>query len=276
MNILFCGDNKIQDGLLISIISLMKYANESLKIYVLTASSFAGSKKYVPISDKSIKLLNMLIKQQNVESSVVKIDITELTERVPPKANQNTRFTPNCMLRLYADEVDSLPDKILYLDTDVVCCSDFSDFYNQDISDYEVAGALDRYGKWLFHNEYLFFDYINSGVLLLNLKAIRKSGLFTKCRLLCQNKTMFMPDQSAINKLSVSKKITKKKYNEQNKLTDNTVFRHFTTKFKFFPYIRIISIKPWETQKDYKELNNAQFEDVIDNYQLQVRRFQNE
>ncbi len=32
-----------------------------------------------------------------------------------------TRFTPCCMLRLFADEILELPDKILYLDNDVIC-----------------------------------------------------------------------------------------------------------------------------------------------------------
>lgn len=32
-----------------------------------------------------------------------------------------TRFTPCCMLRLYADRIPELPDRLLYLDTDVLC-----------------------------------------------------------------------------------------------------------------------------------------------------------
>ena len=38
MNILYCGDKNIIDGLIISILSLLKNTNEILNIYVLTAS----------------------------------------------------------------------------------------------------------------------------------------------------------------------------------------------------------------------------------------------
>ena len=37
MNILYCGDRGIEDGLIISILSLLKNVKEELNIYVLTA-----------------------------------------------------------------------------------------------------------------------------------------------------------------------------------------------------------------------------------------------
>ena len=74
-----------------------------------------------------------------------------------------------------------------------------------------LHGSLDYYGKWFFKNKKIRFNYINSGVLLLNLKKIRETGLFKKAREMCQNKKMFMPDQSSLNKLSVGKKIEKRK-----------------------------------------------------------------
>lgn len=260
----------MRDGLLISILSLLKYSNSPLKIYVLTAHLRTENHEYFPIEDADINLLTQLVESSSPESSLTKIDITELMEAEPPIANENTRFTPNCMLRLYADEVAELPDRILYLDTDVVCCKDFSDFYYQDLTGFEMAGTLDRYGKWFFHNKMTFFDYINSGVMLLNLAFIRQDGLFTKCRKLCQNKRMFMPDQSAVNKLTGAKKIVPNIYNEQKKLTDETVFRHFTTSFKFFPYLKVVTVKPWETKKNYLERDNASFEEIIDDYKLLV------
>ena len=36
MNILYCGDNNIKDGLIISILSLIKHTNEELNVYVFT------------------------------------------------------------------------------------------------------------------------------------------------------------------------------------------------------------------------------------------------
>ena len=36
MNILYCGDENIENGLIISILSLLKNVNQKLKVYVLT------------------------------------------------------------------------------------------------------------------------------------------------------------------------------------------------------------------------------------------------
>ena len=44
---------------------------------------------------------------------------------------------------------------------------------------------------------------------------IKDTELFKKCREMCQNEEMFMPDQSAINKIAIAKKIEARKYNEQ-------------------------------------------------------------
>ena len=45
-----------------------------------------------------------------------------------------------------------------------------------------LLGSLDYYGKWFFKNKKIKFNYINSGVLLLNLKKIRETKLFKKAR----------------------------------------------------------------------------------------------
>lgn len=68
------------------------------------------------------------------------------------------------------------------------------------------------------------------------MKKIRETELFKKAREMCQNKKMFMPDQSSLNKLSVGKKIEKRKYNEQRRLKKDTVFQHFTTSFRLLPF----------------------------------------
>ena len=100
----------------------------------------------------------------------------------------------------------------------------------------------------------------------MNMSNIRKSGLFEKCRSLCRDKKMFMPDQSALNKLAVKHKVPAK-YNAQGKIKPDTVFKHFTTFFKFFPYIRAVTVKPWHTDKLHNELKIFEFDDIIEEYQ---------
>lgn len=270
MNILYCGDENIEEGLIISIISILKNIKEELKVYVLTINNIENENiKIKGISESYIDFLDKRVKKENKNNFVKKIDITDLFIKEIPVKNLNTRFSPCCMLRLFADEIKEIPDKILYLDTDVVCRQDFTEFYNQDIANYELVGVLDYYGKWFFNKNIknIFkFNYINSGVLLLNMAKIKETKLFEKCRKMCVEKKMFMPDQSAINKLVTLKKIAPRKYNEQRKMHKDTVLQHFTTSFRFFPWFHALTIKPWNIDRVHKELKIRDYDSIFEEY----------
>lgn len=266
MNILYCGDKNIEDGLMISILSLLKNCKEAIQVYVITMSAEWNGKNYEPVADEMIRILDKRVKGENKESFVVKFDVTEEFAKEMPSINMETRFTPYCMLRLFADEVEGLPDRILYLDNDVICRQDCSEFYHQDIEHHELVGVLDHYGKWFYHNHYLKFDYINSGVLLLNMKMIKETGLFRKCRKMCQEKKMLLPDQAAINKLATSKKALPRKYNEQRRLHKNTVMQHFTTTFRLFPRLHTVTIKPWQVTKLHQKMKIFEYDDILNEY----------
>lgn len=250
MNILFCGDRNVQDGLLIAVLSLLENTQEHLDIYVLTLDMSMNGRIYSPIEQTFVDYLNETVSAQYDDRLYIKlIDTTDLFKDETPDANLSTRFTPCCMLRLFADKIDEIPDRILYLDTDVICRRDFGDFYYQNMDGVEIAGVLDYYGRWFFRKNIFKRDYLNSGVLLMNMCKLRKTGLLSSCRHMCTTKQMFMPDQSALNKLSVSKRICERKYNDQRRLHSDTVFQHFTTHFKFFPYVRTETVKPWQTEE---------------------------
>lgn len=266
MNILYCGDGKIEDGLIISALSLAKVVKEPLNIYVITMKLELNGKNFAPVSESVISFLGDYLKKYNSESSIKLIDATAFFEANRPEKNMETRFTPFCMLRLYADQIADLPDKILYLDNDVICRLDCSDFYNQDINNYEIVGVLDHYGRWFFRNNLFKADYINSGVLLMNLKKIKETGLFEKCRNMCKSKKMFMPDQSAINKLAIFKKIEPRKFNEQRRLYKNTVLQHFTTSFRFLPWFHKLTVKPWQIEEVHKKLNLYEYDELLEEY----------
>ena len=64
MNILYCGDTNIVDGLIISILSLIKYEKDALNIYVFSMD-YENSKG---VSKKAIQKLDDLVKSVNKES----------------------------------------------------------------------------------------------------------------------------------------------------------------------------------------------------------------
>ncbi len=276
MDILYCGDEKIEDGLILSILSLMRTVEEPLHIYVLTMEIQVGEKKYHAIPPAFTAALDRAVKEISGENFVVLFDLTELFCEEIPEANMDTRFTPYCMLRLFADKISELPDKVLYLDNDVICRRDCSGFFHQDIFEYEFAGVPDYYGRWFFRRNIFKMDYQNSGVLLLNMRMLRRTGLLQKCRQLCAEKKMFMPDQSALNKLSVSKKRMPRRFNEQRKLHEDTVLQHFTTSFRFFPWFHIVTVKPWEIEKVHSRLKLHEYDGLFDTYRHLVADIQKE
>ena len=266
MNILYCGDKNIADGMIISVLSLLEHNAEPLNIYILTAGVQTESRRFEAMPAGFAEFLGREVGKRSMESSVHLIDITGLFNEQKPAANMETRFTPCCMLRLYADLVEELPDKMLYLDNDVICRADISGLYHRDMAGCEVSGVPDHYGRWFFRNNIFRMDYLNSGVLLLDLGLIRQTGLFEKCRRRCQEKKMFMPDQSAINKLAQKKDILPRRFNEQRKLHSDTVFQHFTTSFRFFPWFHTVSVKPWNIEGMHQTLRLHEYDELLEQY----------
>lgn len=160
-----------------------------------------------------------------------------------------------------------MPDRLLYLDNDVICREPFDDFYYQDLTGVQVVGVLDHYGKWFFHHQMRMADYINSGILLLNLPEIKRTHLFAKARHMVATHRMFMPDQAAINRLSRAKKIAPRRFNDQRRLHHDTVFQHFTTSFRFFPWFHILTVKPWQINNVHNDLQLHEYDDLLEEYQ---------
>lgn len=254
-------------GLLISILSLLKETQEPLHITILTAFMQNDARKFYPLSQQTVTELDALVKRANPQNGVRRVDVTALVAAMPPSANLNTIFTPCCMLRLYADQVPGLPDHLLYLDTDVICRRNPDYFYHQNLAHVELAGVLDHYGRWFFHQSWDRFDYLNSGILLLNLPEIRRTRLFARSRQLCQNREMFMPDQSALNQLVTHKWVLGRQFNEQRQLRPDTVFQHFTTSFRLFPWLHTLTVKPWDVDEMHSKLKLHEYDDILNEYQ---------
>ena len=163
MNILFCGDNHAEDGVLITTLSLLKNTTEELHIYILTMKTENKDKQYQPFSKKAADFIRSLLVKKNAHNTLELIDCTDLFVKEPPTANMGTRFTPYAMLRLFADQLPQIPNRVLYLDDDVIIRKDIRDFYHQDIENVELVGVLDYWGRFLFNNfhEQKILDYIN-------------------------------------------------------------------------------------------------------------------
>lgn len=268
MNILYCGDSGIARGVLVSILSLLMRTPKTTiyNIYIMTIT-FEG---VTPFSEKTAKFLDTLVKKTNPKSSVKLIDATEVFVKNLPKKNMGSYFTPCSMLRLYMDKVPEIAklDRVLYMDYDVVCRGDLSEFYNMELDDIEAAGVLDIYGRrWYHYHGLLKQDYMNSGVMLFNIPECVKTKMFERAVRLCMEKWMMLADQAALNKAIDRRKLVNRKYNEQeDRPREDTVLHHFSNNFKFWPYFRVQKVKPFEIDKIHAVLKITEYDDILDEY----------
>ncbi len=274
VNILFCGNDKVFDGMLTCALSILKRSEikEPIKFYVFTMDVSRIKDSYVPVTDKQITFFKEVIKGYNAENDVEKIDVTDIYEAEFGNCpNESAYCSPYTLIRLFADKVTQIPDKILYLDVDIMFNRDIHLLYDIDIAGYEYAAARDHYGKYLIKP-----NYINAGVLLLNMKEIRTTGLFEKARALIKTKKLVFADQSAIIRSTERKKMLSQKFNDQKFLHKHTVIRHFSKRLFWLPYPHTDNIKQWNVSKVHKVFRYYCFDDVLYEYIYLKEKFERE
>lgn len=273
INLLLCGNIKVFDGALTELISITNKTKETIKCYIFTMDLSRIKPEYKSITDKQIEFLNKVVKSKKADNEVIKIDVTNLYENEFNKCKNETAYcTPYTLLRLLADLVPEIPEKILYLDIDMMAGDDISKLYNIDISQYEYAAVKEKYGSVL-----LYPDYINAGMLLLNMKMIKETGLLIKARDLIKNKKMLFADQDAIYHSTTKKLILPRIYNEQSKFTrTNTIICHFCKRLLLWPYPRTENYKQWNVDEVHKVLKCHAFDDDLEEYKKLKQEFEEE
>ncbi len=113
-----------------------------------------------------------------------------------------SRFTAEICFRLLLPLLLPQHDKVLYLDADIIVTGNLQKLWETPLDGYCFAGAKDYYNthKLIGHLGFTPNDlYINSGVLLMNLKKLREENATHKLiKLVIENK-FYSLDQDAIN-----------------------------------------------------------------------------
>lgn len=271
-NILFSGNVKVFDGMLTCMLSIFKRTNskEPYNFYIFTMDVSHIKQDYIPVSDKQVEFLQQIAKDYNPDNLVTKIDVTDIyMEEFDNCPNENAYCSPYTLLRLFADKIPEIPDKLLYLDVDILFNREPELLYDVDVEGYEYAAARDHYGKYLLNP-----NYINAGVLLFNMKEIRKTGLFEKARHLIKTKKLLFADQDAVYRSTTRKKMLPQKYNDQKFLHKTTIVRHFSKRLFYLPYPHTDNIKQWEVSKIHRVFGYDQFDDILFEYIYLKRKFE--
>ena len=274
INLLFSGNSGVFDGVLTCMLSIFKRTatDEPFRIFVYTMDVSRIKPEYTPISDAQIAFLDEIAKTYNAENEILKVDVTDLYEKeFGGCPNEGAYCSPYTLLRLFADEIEGMPDKLLYLDVDILFNRDIRLLYDIDVEDYEYAAARDHYGKYLINP-----NYVNAGVLLFNMKKIRETGLLAKARELIKTKKLVFADQSAVIRSTTRKRMLPQRFNDQKFLHKHTVVRHFSKRLFSLPYPHTANIKQWRVSDIHRIFRYYVFDDILYEYIYLKKKFENQ
>lgn len=252
MNILISIDDNYVKYAINLFESIKKNNNEYLRVFLIHDNS---------LSNNSINELKGYFEEKDI-GELNTIFFNGESIKLPKYIDY---ISINTYYRLFAPYL--LPedvDRILYLDSDIICNGNIMDLYNEDFDNKLIIGCENMLPKnlqvWRNRNitrlelppDYI---YINAGTLLINVKEYRKS--ITKEEILdfIQNNhdKLRFQDQDVINKLFYDKiKIVDNKYNYQintvevNEINEDAILVHYSEK-----------LKPWNM--DYDEPIKAMF-----------------
>ncbi len=264
IDILFCGNDGVFDGMLTCTLSILMRTEctEPFHFHVFTMDVTHLDEKYYPLTQQHTKLYLNAVKQFNKENRVTIYDVTKLYMKYFSGCpNEGAYCSPYTLIRLFADRVKGIPDKLLYLDADIMFNRDILLLWDTDIDGYEYAAARDHYGKYLINP-----NYINAGVLLFNIAEARKTKLFCKARAWIKRRKLTFADQSALIRSTTKKKMLPQRFNDQKFLHKHTVVRHFSKRLFWLPYPHTDNIKQWHIDKVRSVFRYRQFDDIYDRY----------
>lgn len=196
INILISVNRKYLDKAKTMLHSLRRNHSEDITVYIINRS----------LRDTEIKNLRKYLKK-HLRMKLIVIDVSSTAfDQLPLDTN---RFSIEIYYRVIAQFL--LPqtvERIMWLDADIVLCGNISEFYYQDFEesllavcpdvnceDKDIILIKENLG---LSNEHIYF---NSGVLLLNIEALRKTTTLHDIVQSAQSIAQYLvyPDQDLLN-----------------------------------------------------------------------------
>ena len=156
-------------------------------------------KKWAEITEQSILKHNPDVKLHRIQS------VSD--EFIKEFIGIDNNLHPNniCYAKLFIQDLFPELDKVLYLDTDLIVLDDLTTLYNMSFDDNYIVGCESHdYGKRQAL-ELGIDKYLNSGVMLLDLKAMRENKVSDYVRAnfkpLLDKVSLWIYDETIINGL---------------------------------------------------------------------------
>lgn len=272
IDVVYAGNDLMFDGILLSTLSMTRRTREDIHIHILTMDFTHKDPRFKPFRNDQAHFLENELRKYNPKTIVEVKDCTELyNAHLNENANEKPKYSPYCTLRLLMGDFTDLKGKVIYLDCDTMVYGNIKELYDIDMENLEYRASHDYMGRhWIKH------DYINSGILLLNLDVIRETGLLKKCCHMVRVKKMYFTDQTALYKCKTKFEFFPDEYrfNEQRSVKPNTVVKHFCKGIRWFPF-KVYNIKQWQIDKVQSYLKIHEFDEDFALYKEIKSRFVN-
>ncbi|RCL00263.1 MAG: Glycosyl transferase family 2 protein [Candidatus Tokpelaia sp. JSC188] len=198
-----CDDNYVK-YLSVTLQSIIDNASQN-KSYCIIVLDCGIKQCFISIIEKQIS------KYKNFSLHFISIE-TFLQEN-KQSFKEKDYFTASIYGRLLIPEICSTFDKVIYIDTDMIFRRDISELMLLDLKDDYIAAVIDskveierRGDPWWsnYFKKKLSLEtsnfYVNSGLLVFNLKKWRSLSIHEQCiDLLAESTGFILPDQDVIN-----------------------------------------------------------------------------
>ena len=267
INVVYAVNRARVDAILLSTLSLVMHNKDrNINVYILTMDFSSYKSVYSPVLEEDRAIVEKVLRQYNTNTNVYLLDKEKpILENRELLIKLDSSYTPYTLLRLFIGKIDSLPSKVLYLDSDIMINGSLDDLFSLNMGDKFIGAVLDVMGRYFIGK-----DYFNAGVLLIDLAAAKKTSFFDDVLSLVKRKKYYFYDQTVLNK--IAKKIgatyyLPRKYNEQRNVKSDTVIKHFCQGIKLIPFFHVYNIKQWEIEKVHNKLNIHCFDDIYKEYE---------
>ena len=156
------------------------------------------------ITDINKEKISSLKKIKEFDIEYLKVD-KELFNKIPAHSMDHVSLETN--YRFLVADIKPNIDKLIFLDADLIINEDIAELWEVDIDNFYLAGVKDPIigddKDWWYKKLPLEpnFDYINTGVLLINSKKWRENNIFNQLinNAIKYSNLLKFPDQDLIN-----------------------------------------------------------------------------
>lgn len=224
MNVIMSSDEKYAPYMGITITSILENNKkfDNIIVHVLDGGISSENLNKMDVLKKKYSFFDYKI----YDASIIKNWMPELKKGSIGELLGYGAFGRLFIHKFLSDDVD----KVLYLDADIVVDNDLYGLYNTDLSENYCAGVIDILNtRWIYE---LGMDkdtiFVNSGVLLINLKKWREDNVEKKfIEFMNKSHGTDLNDQNVINSVFTgSIGILDLKYNFINELSDFSYHKH--------------------------------------------------